>query len=545
MSAPDLEVDAFGDERILTLRDYLVVLRRHRLLIVTTVVLALTASLTWSLTRSPLYEASSLISVTDVSSLDPSSGPAVSGSVQSQIDVLSSRPTRERVEAIVGSTGNVSISRASRESDAIRVRVTSTDAARAARIANAYADVFSDIRRESDLERNARSITVVRQRYDEIATELRRLGIDPITGEARDARSTELLSLLRTYDRQLRLLDDQAAFIAQGRVAIIDPAVEADRPFSPQPVRDAALALLVGLLGGLGIALLRDHLRDTVQDDLDVRRATGMRPLIGRIPVWQLPSGLTKGAVTLTDPSSIASEAYRELSTNVRFLVLGRRGDRNSTDARGGSVMLVSAGAYDGKTSTAVNLAVTAARSGQRVVLVDADLRRASVGAYFGMGRLKGLSDVLVDRSAATAALIAVGVDNLRILPAGTTPPNPTELLAGRGMDRVHEELCSIADLVIYDTPAALAVPDVLEVGRLVDGAVLVLRHRRSTRRAVASTIERLENLGIPVIGTVLNDIDTKSDAYYYYYSYYYQSGYADDAAGIVPTDQRPSGSTR
>jgi capsular exopolysaccharide synthesis family protein len=189
--------------------------------------------------------------------------------------------------------------------------------------------------------------------------------------------------------------------------------------------------------------------------------------------------------------------------------------------------MLVSAGADNGKTATAVNLAVAAARAGQRVVLVDADLRRTSVAGFFGLGRLKGLSDAIVDRTEASSALIAVGVDNLRVLPAGTVPPNPTDLLAGRGMDRIHRELTAVADLVIYDTPAALAVPDVLEVGRLVDGAVLVLRHRVSTRREVGATIERLETLGIPVLGTVLNGIDTRSDAYYHYYSYYYRSGYA------------------
>jgi polysaccharide biosynthesis transport protein len=550
-SGGDLE---FSDERILTLRDYLTMLRRHRWLVIVVTVLAVASTLTWSLTRTPQYAAQALITVTPVVGVETSAVPTQTSSIQglqSQIDVLASSPTRERVELLIGPVDIVTFSQSARDSSSIRITATSPDPRRAALVANTYAEVFADVRREGDLERNARAAAVVRERFDEISLELRLLGVDPIRGsESTDPRIAELLTLLRSYTQQERILEDQAAFIAQGRVAVVDPAAVPERPFSPQPLRDGLLSLLVGLMGGFGLALLRDHFRDSIQDDLDVRRATGMRPLVGRIPTWRLPTGVRSGAITLLDPTSIAAEAYRELSTNVRFLVMGARGsgpgahlddrpwDPDAARSAGGTgdgrrrasaVMLVSAGADNGKTATAVNLAITAARSGQRVVLVDADLRRTSVAAFFGLGRLKGLSDAIIERTEAINTLIAVGVDNLRILPAGTIPPNPTDLLAGRGMERIHAELSAVADLIIYDTPAALAVPDVLEIGRLVDGAVLVLRHRLSTRREVSATIERLETLGIPVIGTVLNGIDTRSDAYYQYYSYYYRSGYATD----------------
>jgi polysaccharide biosynthesis transport protein len=553
---PHNDVDAFYDERILTLRDYLTVLRRHRWLVIIVTVVSVISVLTFSLTRTPRFAAQALITVNPVVGVDVglASTQGSSGSAtQAQIDVLSSRPMRERVELLIGPVpgGNVTFGMSSRDSSSIRITAVSTDPRRAALIANTYAEVFADVRREGDLERNARAASVVRERFDEVSQELRRLGVDPITGSDRDdPRITELLTLLRSYSQQQRILEDQAAFIAQGRVALIDPASIPERPFSPQTTRDVLLAFLIGLMGGIGLALLRDHFRDTIQDDLDVRRATGMRPVVGRIPRWRLPADVRVGAITLLDPTSIASEAYRELSTNVRFLIMGRHaahdvtshqrdggralGDSTASapepvERRGASVMLVSAGADNGKTATAVNLAITAARSGQRVVLVDADLRRTSVARFFGLGRLRGLSDAIVDGTDVQNALIAVGVDNLRVLPAGTIPPNPTDLLAGRGMERIHAELGRSTDLIIYDTPAALAVPDVLEVGRLVDGAVLVLLHRRSTRREVAATVERLETLGIPVVGTVLNGIDTRSDAYYQYYSYYYQSGYATD----------------
>jgi polysaccharide biosynthesis transport protein len=545
------EYEELYDERVLTLRDYLVVLRRHRLLIALTVLIAVTATLTWSLTRTPLYEASALITLTPVVGIESTLQQSPGGSADAQIDILSAAATRQRVESLVGRVADDEITFVPRGRDtaAIRIRAVSADPRRAALIANTYAEVFADVRRESDLERNARAIAVVSERYDERAGELQRLGVNPVTGTGpENARTSELLSLLRSYSLQLRNLEDQAAFIAQGRVTVIDPAGIPRSPFTPEPLRDTLLALLLGILVGFGLALLRDYLRDTIEDDLDVRRATGIRPLIGRIPTWRLPGNVTRGVVTLIDPTSIAAEAYRELSTNVRFLVLN---DRRSTPEHaaplagdapaplGASLMVVSAGTDNGKTATTVNLAVAAARAGQRVVLVDGDLRRTNVAQFFGLGRLKGLSDAIVGNTSASSALIAVGVDNLRVLPAGTIPPNPTDLLAGRGMDRIHDELVRVADLVIYDTPAALAVPDVLELCRLMDGALLVLRHGRSTRREVAMTIERIEALGTTIIGTVLNGISTTSDAYYQYYASYYSSGYARADDPSWPTTRR------
>jgi succinoglycan biosynthesis transport protein ExoP len=548
---PLLDYDSMYDERILTLRDYLVILRRHRRLIAVTVLLAVSVTMAWSLTRTPLYQASALIALTPVVGIESTLQQAPGGSAQAQIDVLTAAATRQRVEGVIGRVEDdaVSFEPRGRDTAVILIRAVSADPRRAALVANTYAEVFADVRRESDLERNARAIAVVRERFEERSEELRRLGVNPVTGAGpTSARTSELLSLLGSYSLQLRSLEDQAAFIAQGRVTVIDPAGIPRAPFTPQPLRDTLLALLVGILVSFGLALLRDYLRNTIEDDLDVRRATGLRPIIGRIPMWRLPGNGALGAVTLIDPTSIASEAYRELSTNVRFLVANVH--RPSPDPTvlqanedrppmGAAIMVVSAGADNGKSVTAVNLAVAAARAGQRVILVDSDLRRTAIAKFFGLGRLKGLSDAIVGNTEAGAALIAVGVDNLKVLPAGSIPPNPTDLLAGRAMERIHEELARTADLIIYDTPAALAVPDVLEIGRLVDGALLIVRHGSSTRREVTTTIERLETLGISIIGTVLNGISADSDAYYQYYASYYSSGYARTDDLPAPTSRR------
>ena len=154
--------------------------------------------------------------------------------------------------------------------------------------------------------------------------------------------------------------------------------------------------------------------------------------------------------------------------------------------------MMASPTANNGKTATAVNLAVASARAGQRVVIVDADLRRPRVAALLGLGRLRGLSDLLAERGIVDDYLVNVGVPNLLVLPAGTLPPNPSDVLASSQLDVVYRQLQDRFDLILIDSPAVLAVPDALEVGRLTDWALLVMQHTVSTRREVVGTIERL-----------------------------------------------------
>jgi polysaccharide biosynthesis transport protein len=323
---------------------------------------------------------------------------------------------------------------------------------------------------------------------------------------------------------------------------VLSPAEVPEDPISPQPLRTGALALVLGLLLGVGLAFLRDHVDDVIRDEADFRRATGGRSVLGRIPSWTDPEGGNRLA-TLIEPTSIASESYRELSAGVRFLLLANaeaatsEGPPTGAPTVGRSILVTSATAGDGKTSTAANLAVAAARVGLRTLLVDADLRRATVGKRFGIGRTTGLSDLLLNGDTLVDHAVAVGVDNLRILPAGTLPPNPNELLASPAMRALERDILARVDLVIYDSPAVLAVPDALELGRHVDLAIIVGRAGSTGRRQLSSAIERLEQVGTKVAGTVLNDINSKDDGYYY--SYYYGQS---EAAESMP-EPEPNGS--
>jgi capsular exopolysaccharide synthesis family protein len=314
-------------------------------------------------------------------------------------------------------------------------------------------------------------------------------------------------------------------------------------PVSPRPLRTGALALVLGLLLGVGLAFLRDHIDDVIRDEPDFKRATAGLPILGRIPNWQDPDGGERLA-TVLEPHSLASESYRELSAGVRFLLLAhtdRQGEVGPTDSVGRSIMLSSAHAGDGKTSTAANLAVAAARVGLRTLLIDGDLRRPTVHKRFGLGRTTGLTDLLLSGGDVDDHLTEVGVDNLQVLPAGTLPPNPHELLASPAMRALQRDVLLRADLVIYDTPAVLAVPDALELAQYVDVAVLVGRTGSTSRRQLSAAIERMEQVGGEVAGTVLNDIDPQTDGYYYSY-YYLNDDAKSDSSGAKPNRRSAKG---
>ena len=523
----------------ISLQDYLVVLRRQRWLIVAVVVLVVAVAMAASFAQTPRYEAEAQVAVEPVRRSQDFGLEQLQTQrdlVQTERLVVTSRPVAERVVEELGlpdPTTALEDLRVEAVGDTRVVRIIAVDIDPEAAVAraNAFADAYLDYRRDEALD----NLLAARTSLDERSAELREEIAALDEAEAGDLDQIQRDALLA----QLTQLIAQGAEVGGGAAAIIGggsiltPAELPEGPVSPQPLRTGALALVLGALLGVGLAFLRDHVDDVIRDEPDFRRATGGRPVLGRIPTWTDPDGGDRLA-TMVEPTSFASEAYRELSAGVRFLLVAH-GDKAAREAAGDdgplsrSIMLASATAGDGKTSTAANLAVAAARVGLRTVLVDADLRRATVARRFGLGRTTGLSDVLLSGGRLRDHVIAVGVDNLRVLPAGTIPPNPTELLASPAMRALERELLGRADLVIYDTPAVLAVPDALELGRQVDLAILVARTGKTGRRELAAAIERLEQVGTDVAGSILNGMDEKTDGYYY--SYYYQDATAAAAA--------------
>jgi len=285
----------------------------------------------------------------------------------------------------------------------------------------------------------------------------------------------------------------ESADALTGFAADFTPASVPSTPVGNSLVEVVGVAFILGLALGIGLAFVRDHFDDVIRDEDDFKRASEGRPVLGRIPIWKARDHDAERVVSVVDPTSSAAEAYRELSAGVRFLLVARA-DEPEHDAaehhgltRSRVVMICSASIGEGKTETAANLAVAAARVGLRTVLVDADLRRPAIAKRFGLGRTTGLSDALLNGEPAESHMVDVGVDDLFVLPAGTIPPNPAELLASPAMRAMQHGLLRKYDLVVIDTPAVLAVPDALEVGPYVDLAVMVGRVGLTGRRRLGA----------------------------------------------------------
>ncbi len=529
-----------GSDDVLSLRDYLTVLRRQAWLIALTTVLVVAAAVAVSLLQTPIYESRAEVVVEPVRrtqdvSIEQLLSPGATV-VETERVIITSRPVTERaIERLGGGDPVELVEQVSvevvRDTRVVEIVAEDPDPVTAASIANAFAAGYLDFRRDQAVD----ELLAARENLEDRANGLREQIAaleQQTTGDAEedaalDIQRESLLAQLSQVVAQQAEVGDTMDSVSGGG-AIIEPASVSTTPVSPQTARTGLLALVLGLLLGVGFAFLRDHFDDVVRVEVDVRRATGDRPILGRIPRWSSATGEDRLA-TIVEPASLAAEAYRELSAGVRFLLVSRRSaqpDGDDTDASapepGRSIMVVSANASEGKSSTAANLAVAAARVGLQTVLVDADLRRAVIHKRFGFARSTGLCDALLGDGGIEDHVLDVGIDNLVVLPAGTVPPNPTELLASPAMRAVQQQLLEQADLVIFDTPAVLAVPDPLELGRFVDLAILVGRAGATSRRQLSAAVERLEQVGTDIAGTVLNDIDTRSDAFYY--SYYYRS---------------------
>lgn len=200
--------------------------------------------------------------------------------------------------------------------------------------------------------------------------------------------------------------------------------------------------------------------------------------------------------ITLTDPRSPVSEAYRTLRTNLMFY---------SLDEPLRSLAVTSPAAHEGKSTVVANLAVTLAQGGNRTILVDCDLRKPGQHTLWGLPNDRGLTTMLLDSEAMQSpALQSVGVDNLHVLTSGPLPPNPADVIGSRRMDDVIDALKAKADYVVFDSPPVLAVTDAALLGHKVDGIVLVLRAGSSRRDHAARAKEELERVKVPIVGTVL-----------------------------------------
>jgi polysaccharide biosynthesis transport protein len=298
-------------------------------------------------------------------------------------------------------------------------------------------------------------------------------------------------------------------------VRLMDRAVVPGAPYTPDLRRNFMLGALAGILLALGLVLTIDYLDDTVKTPEDITRKLKL-PFLGLVPAVKD----NDHPLLSQDVPHEFGEAFRALRTSLVFSS-GTEGTR--------VIALTSAQPLEGKTTTACNIAIALAYGGSRVLIIDADMRRPSVSRTLGIENTVGLSHLLTGQATARQTIRRTNVQNLWVMTAGVTPPNPSELLAS---DRMKTLISNVRtgpfDWVLIDTPPVLAVTDAVIVAPWVSGVVFIIGSEMTQRRLAERAVETLMTSRPHVLGAVLNRVDIIRNKYYYsrYYGYKYKNYY-------------------
>jgi tyrosine-protein kinase len=298
------------------------------------------------------------------------------------------------------------------------------------------------------------------------------------------------------------------------KVTVVAPATTPGAPVSPQPLRNAGLALGLGLLAGIGLAAAHRSLDTTVKSADQLGQVTGGKPVIGTVP---FDHAARKHPLAADDqPFGRRAEAFRQIRAGLAFI---------DVDAPHKVLMFTSALPEEGKSSTVCNLAITLALSGRRVILVEADLRRPRAAGYLGLPGGSGVTSVLVGTAGLGDAVQQWGDDLFSVLTSGPAAPNPSELLGSQRMRSLLQDLRGSYDTVLVDAPPVLPFADALATGPACDGSVLVVRYGKTRADQVRRAAEALAGVRVPLLGSVLTMTPAGRDRGYGYSRYRYTPG--------------------
>lgn len=318
------------------------------------------------------------------------------------------------------------------------------------------------------------------------------------------------------------------AGIGTNNISIVDEAQAPIKPYKPKLSRNVALALILGLLGGIGLVLLFERFDNTFRKPEELERLLGL-PILGMIPIAKQKRGDARAIamVNQEDPRSIFAESYRSVRAALQF----------STASGAPRLLAVtSATVGEGKSTTAVSLAIQFAQAGKRTLLIEADLRKPSIYKALQLDNQVGLTNYLTDAEMQPMDITQpTVVANLFAIPAGPLPPNPAELLSSARMLTLLTLAAEKFDQVVVDAPPLLGLADVLILGNLCEGTLLVVEISSTPRGYVQGALKRLRGARVHVLGAVLTKLEVRSGAYGYGQNYYY--GYHSDYYGEIASD--------
>ena len=363
----------------------------------------------------------------------------------------------------------------------------------------------------------------------------------------------KLLNSLEERQKET-LVSTRLGELKTSNISIIDRAEPPTSPVSPKKKLNLLLALIIGLFGGVGLCFVLEYLDNTVKGPEDAEKLTGIASL-GIVPFLP-PGGLRKlsrkgyyyryhyqsgeGEKGQKKPGEEASEVpdvneielinfkysnvpisedYRTIRTSILL---------SSAGGPPRSILVTSSVPQEGKTSTVVNLAIAFAQLGQKILVVDADMRKPRLHRIFKLGSSVGLSSCLTGKAKIEECILKTDIDGLSVLPCGPVPPNPTELIDSDKMKELVEKLTASYDLVLFDSPPVLAVVDPVILANLVEATILVVLSGKTTDKALVGATEELKKARAKLIGAVFNGVKMDKQGYYYYsrsYRPYYHYG--------------------
>lgn len=522
------------------LRDYLRVFRRQLALIVAITLLGAAAAAAYTFRRTPVYESSAsvLVRAITTNAFDPGSRVDQQLNMFNQRQLAQSEPVAALAAKTIKTTAtpaqllehvNVDVPA---NSQILRVRYQDTVPLTAQRGADAFAKAYL-VSREADARAQAttsqKSLQKDIARFQKQASEAEKQIADPDADSAtRQAAQAKLAAANNRLDQLLSQLSGfQSLDFTPGTV--IAAAGLPATPASPNNRLDIGIGLLVGLFLGVVLAFVRDRTDDRLRGREDLAERLD-RPVLATIPPlskrvrqegklrWKRRS--RNSLVTLEQPNSPAAEAYRTLRT--RMARLASQLDINS-------VMVVSAGVGEGKSTTAANLAVVLAETGKDVLLVSADLRRPRVHQFFSLQNKSGLSNLLTDGTPPDkrkgpvadgkqmASELWSVAPNLWVVLSGPLPPHPSALMDSDSMRQFLKEQRDLFDFIVLDCPPALVVADSMALAPLADAVLVVADAKESDRDMVSRLKEELEQVGGKIVGAVLNRSKQAAKSTYYY----------------------------
>ena len=503
------------------IRHYVNIARRQRWVIIESIVVVALLAGVFVALQTPMYRAKAqvLLRADDLNEADSNAYYYDADRyVTIQSNIVKSRAVVDAVASELDRDDRTALARQVSVSqkgttDILEISATSEDPREARDVANGFANAYIENRRADalgnlqevadQLEGQLEALAVQIAEYDDQIA--RRAAEAAVTGGARRdealeaARSAASLQYQTVFARQQELEVDIG--LKRGGATLLSEATTPRQPAGSGTLRSAAIGGVVGLFLGLGIALLREQLDDRARNRAELEQLTRL-PVLAELPL-DPPSGKEGHLATRDAPLGPLAEATRSLRTSLHFLGLDEPLRR---------IVVTSASPGEGKSLVASNVAVAYAQAGSRTVLVSADMRRPRVEDLFDVPpHAHGLSDLIADaahlpvENRLREALLDTGEPNMHLLPAGSIPPNPSELLTSRYATQVLDALGDVADVVILDTPPTTPVTDAAVLAAKSDGVVVVAVPGETLRSAAQRARETLDAPQVRLLGLVLN----------------------------------------